>query len=76
MAKEREIWSNLNVRYEDWEDDWRDWLDCNGMDESDSDLYQWVDETLSYYLDDERANLNVEVDGCIIAFACYICVFT
>jgi hypothetical protein len=69
MAKERIIWSNLNVEYDDWKDDFHDYLDANGLDEDEVDFYEWVDETLSYYLDDERLNLNESVDGCIVAFA-------
>ena len=69
MAKERIIWSNYDVRYEDWEDDWRDYLDVNCIEEEESNLYEWVDETLGYYLDDERSNLKKEVDGVIVAFA-------
>ena len=70
MAKqERIIWDNLDVRYEDWEEEWKDLLECNEIDEGDSDLYQWVDETLNTYLDDERCNLDKEVNGVIVAFA-------
>ena len=69
MAKENIIWSNLHVNYEDWEDDFRDYLDVNGYEEDEVDLYEWVDETLSIYLQDERENLNKNVDGCIVAFA-------
>ena len=65
----RIIWSNLDINYEDWEDDWRDYLDMNDLTEDDSNLYDWVDETNGYYLDDERCNLNKEVEGVIVCFA-------
>lgn len=70
MSKsKRIIWDNLDVNYDDWKDDWREYLEVNGLTEEDSDLYEWVDETLSIYLDDERLNLNKKVDGVIVAFA-------
>ena len=63
------IWSN---RYID-PDDWRtDYLECMEIDEEDLDenkLWQWIHETLSYYLDDEYANLNKRTDGPILVIA-------
>ena len=67
--KERIIWSNLNVDYDDWVEDFKDSCEANGFDENEKNLYEWVDECLSDYLDDERVNLNKEVDGVIVCFA-------
>ena len=67
--KERIIWDNLDVRYEDWEEDFKDWCEANSLDEDEMDLYEWVDECLSNELGDERMNLNKEVDGVIVCFA-------
>ena len=67
--KERIIWSNLNVDYDEWKEDFEDWCEVNGFDEDEMDLYEWVDECLSNDLDDERMNLNKEVDGVIVVFA-------
>ena len=67
--KERIIWDNLDVEYDDWKEEFKDWCEDNGYDESEMDLYEWVDECLSDYLDDERVNLNKEVDGVIVCFA-------
>ena len=39
------------------------------MDETDSNLYEWVDTSLSYYFEDEYVNLDKAVDGVIVAFA-------
>lgn len=69
MEKKNIIWSNLNIDYGEWEDDWEDYLDMNDLTKEDSDLYQWVDETNGYYLDDERCNLNKAVEGVIVCFA-------
>lgn len=67
--KERIIWDNLDVEYDDWKEDFKDWCETNGIDEDEMDLYQWVDETLGDYLDDERDNLDEDVDGVIVVFA-------
>ena len=67
--KERIIWSNLNVDYDEWKEDFEDWREVNGFDEDEMDLYEWVDECLSNDLGDERMNLNKEVDGVIVVFA-------
>lgn len=67
--KERIIWDNLDVEYNDWKEDFKDWCEANGLDEDEKDLYEWVDECLSDDLDDERCNLDEDVDGVIVAFA-------
>ena len=67
--KERIIWSNLNIDYDDWVADYKDSCEANGIDESEQDLYEWVDECLADFLDDERMNLDEEVDGVIVCFA-------
>lgn len=67
--KERIIWDNLDVEYDDWKEDFKDWCEDNGYDEDEMDLYEWVDECLSNDLDDERCNLDEDVDGVIVAFA-------
>lgn len=69
MAKERIIWSNLDVDYDEWKEDWKSYLEDNLRSEEEVGLYEWVDTTLGYYLEDECANLNKEVDGVIVAFA-------
>lgn len=67
--KERIIWSNFDIFYDEWVEDFKDSCEANGIDENEMDLYEWVDECLSDYLDDERLNLNKEVDGVIVCFA-------
>lgn len=70
--KKRIIWSNINLDIEDWRDDYKEYLEYNGFDErhdNDDDLYKWMTETNDSYLDDERYNLNKEVDGRILIIA-------
>ena len=61
----RVIWTN---------DDYDEWLKCmiadmeEGETEEDFD-YDRYNEDCSLFLDDERVNLNVEVEGYIVAFA-------
>lgn len=65
---ERIIWSNLDVDYDEWESDYVDWMSENGYTKEDvpMTLYEWVDDLLSIYIDDERSNLNKDVDGYIV----------
>lgn len=69
MRKKNIIWSNLDVEYDDWKEDFKEWCEENGFDEDEMDLYEWVDDCLTNYLYDERMNLNKEVDGVIVCFA-------
>ena len=63
--KERIIWTNNN---------YDEWLKCmiadmeEGETEEDFDYDRYY-EDCSLFLDDERTNLNIEVDGYIVAFA-------
>ena len=67
--KKNIIWDNSDINYDNWKEGWKEYLEDNGLTEEDSNLYEWVDESLSIFLDDERANLDEEVDGVIVAFA-------
>lgn len=63
--KERIIWSNNN---------YDEWLKCmiDDMEEGESEEdfgYDRYYEDCSLFLDDERANLDIEVNGYIVAFA-------
>ncbi len=68
MTKERIIWSNLDIDYDRWESDYVEWMNDNGYTKEDAPmtLYEWVDDTLSMYMDGERANLNKDVDGYVV----------
>lgn len=69
--KKRIIWSNDYdaTREEDWKEDFEDWCEINGYNADEEDIDEFINETLSNYLADERANLNKEVDGVIVVFA-------
>lgn len=69
MARKDIIWSNYNVDYDRWKEDFKCWLEDMGYEEDDYDLYEWVDDCLYTYLQDERCNLNVEVDGYIVGYS-------
>ena len=60
---EHTIWSNLDLNIEDWREDFKMFRADDGIDEDfdDDELYDWMENTNADYLDDERANLNVEV---------------
>lgn len=58
----RVIWTNND--YDEWEKAMRD----DGFDEEEINYDRYADHC-SIFIDDERANLDVEVDGYIVAFA-------
>lgn len=67
------IWSDLNLDIDDgWREAYAECVEINGWDD-DSDneyaIYEYMVETNSMYLDDERMNLDIEVSQPIIAIA-------
>lgn len=55
--KKRLIWGNIDIDEEEW----------NSCGEN--NLWEYINETLEMYLEDERANLNKEIDGRILVIA-------
>ena len=60
------IWSNY---YLDFENDWKEELENEHPEMSEDELIQVMNETNNLYLDDERVNLNIQMDGEIIVIA-------
>lgn len=56
------IWSDINLDLDDWRED----LQTDYPDLSENELYQAMCEINSEYLNDERANLNVQLSQPII----------
>ena len=56
------IWSNYHLDLEDWRDD----LQAMHSDASDSELFQIMCDINDTYLDDERANLDIQLDHPIL----------
>ena len=68
--KKRIIWSNMDINPEDWKEGYEEEAETYGYDkENEDNLWSYIDETLSTYLDDERMNLNVSTDGRILVIA-------
>ena len=67
--KKNIIWSNLGIDYDEWKDDYKEYCEDNDIEYDENNIYEWVDETLSIYIEDERCNLNKKVDGVIVGFA-------
>lgn len=70
--KKHIIWSDLDLDLDDWRDAYAEFLEDNGLDGDPDDeyaIYQYMIETNSMYLDDERMNLDIEVSQPIIAIA-------
>ena len=59
------IWSNYDLDYEDWKDD----LEAEFPDLSEDDRMALMYEINSDYLDDERANLDIQLDQPILIIA-------
>ena len=64
--KKHIIWSNRDIKLEDWEDCLKDWEpEITDEDEQWMLVNQWNNE----YLEDERANLNIDLHAGILAIA-------
>ena len=64
--KKHIIWSNRDLKLEDWEDCLKDWeQEITDEDEQWMLVHQWNNE----YLEDERANLNIDLHAGILAIA-------
>ena len=57
------IWSNYDL---DYERDWKDWMEEDYPDMTDDEREHLMYELNNYYLDDERANLNIRLGMPII----------
>ena len=70
--KKLTIWSNRDINPEDWKEDYKETAEINGWGEDTDDennLWDYINDTLSMYLDDERQNLNIPIDGCVLVIA-------
>ena len=70
--KKRIIWSNMNINSDDWREAYKEAAEINGWDEDTEDednLKSFISEELECNLDDERANLNIPLDGDILVIA-------
>ena len=58
------IWSNMNLNIDDWRDGYAEFCEINEIEPGNEyDIYNWMEETNADYLDDERMNLNKQLDG-------------
>lgn len=65
--KKRIIWSNMNLNIDDWRDGYAEYCEMNGIDPGDEyDIYNWMEDINAEYLNDERANLDKQLDGDIL----------
>lgn len=66
MTQEKHIiWSNYDLDYEDWRDD----LEAEYPELSEDERISLMYELNSHYLDDERANLNIQLSQPILVIA-------
>ena len=71
QKKKDVIWSNDfdATREEDWQEAFEEYCEENEFNIDEEDINDYINETLGLYLQDERMNLDVDVDGVIVAFA-------
>lgn len=70
--KKKIIWSNIDLDINDWKYAYEEFIEANDIDEDPNDedeIYKYMIDTNNMYLDDERANLNVNTDGRILIIA-------
>lgn len=63
------IWSNMNLDADDWREGYKEYLEINGLDNdvnNEEKLYEYMLDTNSEYLLDERENLNITLSQPII----------
>lgn len=64
------IWSNMNLDIDDWRDSYKEFLEINEMDDRDPEdenaIYNYMIETNDEYFNDEKMNLNKNIDGRIL----------
>ena len=69
----RTIWQNIDLKIEDWKDDYNEYIEINKFKalnpEDEDEIHDYMVDTNNLYLDDERLNLNKEIDGRILAIA-------
>ena len=69
----RTIWQNIDLKIEDWKDDYKEYIEINEFKalnpENEDEIYDYMVNTNDLYLDDERLNLNKEIDGRILVIA-------
>jgi hypothetical protein len=59
----------MNLNIDDWRDGYAEFCEINETKPgTEYDLYNWMEDTNAEYLNDERANLNVNIDGDILIF--------
>lgn len=57
----------MNLNIDDWRDGYAEFCEINEIEPGNEyDIYNWMEETNALYLDDERANLNKQLDGDIL----------
>ena len=63
------IWSNRNLHIADWKEGYAEYLEINNLDRDPNDedaIYDWMQDTNSEYLNDERDNLNIQFSRSIL----------
>lgn len=69
MAKRHIICTSFyDIEKEGWQEAFEEFCEINGLDESKEDIYDYIQNTLNEYFNDERINLNVPC-GDILAIA-------
>lgn len=73
MNKFHTIWSN-EIDEKDWIQDYKDHCLDNGISldedfENSNAFYEWINDSLNTFIDDERINLDIQTSNTILAIA-------
>lgn len=71
-AQRHVIWSNTDLDIDDWREAYKEFLEANELENDPNDenaIYEWMYETNNEYLNDERANLNIQMPQSILVIA-------
>lgn len=66
----RIIWSNMNLEIDDWRESYVETMEANDMEydaEDDDEVYAYMVDMNDEYLEDERKNLDIQLNQPIIA---------
>lgn len=66
--KERVIFETM-YDVDDWQDSFKDYCEINELDEDEEDIYEYINDNISCWLQDEKCNLNKPIDGDILVIA-------
>ena len=66
--KERVIYETM-YDVDDWKEAFKEYCEANQLNEDEEDIYDFIDDQIRFWYEDEEANLNIPIDGDILVIA-------